>query len=553
MLTGCEPWPEEIARSYREAGYWAGQTLGEALRGWAARGGDRTAVVSRDRRVSYRELDEWVDRLAAGFHAREIGAGDRVVVQLPNTPEFIAVCFALFRLGAVPVFALPAHRASEITHLCRLTDAVAYLVPALHRGYDHRLLARQVRLAVPGVRQVFVAGEPGEFVALADVDAAGTALPAASGGLAEPDPADVAFFLLSGGTTALPKLVPRTHDDFLYQARAASAVCGLNQDSVYLAALPAAFNFAWGCPGVLGTLHAGGTVVLARSASPDECFTLIERERVTITSVVPTVAQLWLDAVEWNRRDLSSLRVLQIGGAKLHRELAERVQPALGCRLQQVLGMAEGLICFTREDYSAEEVLTTQGHPLSPADEIRVVDEHGRDAPDGELGELLTRGPYTIRGYYRAPEHNATAFTEDGFYRTGDLVRRTAAGRIVVDGRIKDLVNRCGEKVSASEVEGHLLAHPRVAQAAVVPAPHPELGEQICAFVVPSGEAPSLVELRRLLLDRGLAAYKLPDRLDVVVALPVTGLGKVDKKVLAADALRRVEADQTTDAARPVH
>jgi 2,3-dihydroxybenzoate-AMP ligase len=255
-----------------------------------------------------------------------------------------------------------------------------------------------------------------------------------------------------------------------------------------------------------------------------------------MTSVVPTVVHAWLEAAPQTAHDLSSLRLIQIGGAPLHREVAERIGPAFGCRLQQVFGMAEGLLTFTRDDDAPETVLTTQGRPLSPADEIRIVDGAGADLPVGQTGELLARGPYTLRGYYRADEHNARAFTADGFYRTGDLARLTDTGELVVEGRIKDVIIRGGNKISAAEVEGHLLTHPAVDRVAVVPVPDLYLGERVCAYVRPAGAAPTLDALREALRDRGVAGYTLPERLEIVTELPLTGLGKIDKKALAADA-----------------
>ncbi|MEV5419114.1 (2,3-dihydroxybenzoyl)adenylate synthase [Streptomyces albogriseolus] len=539
MLDGCVPWPDEVSARYREAGYWRGETLGRLLRRWAQAYGDRTALVDAEgtRRIGYRELDLWCDRLAAGFAARGLGPGDRVLVQLPNTPDFVAVCFALFRLGALPVFCLPAYRDNELRHLVELSGATACVVPDTHNGFDHRDLVRTVRGHLPALRQVFVAGEPAHgFTALADVPADPVALP-------EPDASDVAFFLLSGGTTALPKLIPRTHDDYAYQTRITAEICGLDENTVYLAVLPVEFNFPWGCPGVIGTLAVGGRAVFARTPEPLHCFPLIERERVTFSSAIPTVVHLWLAAAEEGHgHDLSSLDVLQVGSAKLHPEVAERIGPTLGVRLQQVFGMAEGLLTFTRYGDDPETVLTTQGRPVSPADEIRVVGPDDREVAVGETGELLTRGPYTLRGYYRAPEHNARAFTADGFYRSGDLVRLTPAGEIVVEGRVKDVVVRGGDKVSATEVEGHLTAHPDVQQAAVVPMPDPVLGEKICAYVIPAPgrPAPRLPVLRAHLRSRGLAAYKLPDRVEAVGSFPLTGLNKVDKKALAARVAERL-------------
>lgn len=248
----------------------------------------------------------------------------------------------------------------------------------------------------------------------------------------------MAFFLLSGGTSAPPKLIPRTHNDYAYQARAAAELVSLTENDVYLAAQPAESTFAFGCPGIVGTLSAGGTVVLAENPGPAECLPVIGRERVTITSVVPAVAQLWLDALPTVQTELSSLRLVQIGGAPMHRTTAERLGPALGCRLQQVFGMAEGLLTLTRPADPEETVLTTQGRPLSPDDEIRIVDVDGEDVPDGEPGELLARGPYTLRGYYRAPDHNARSFTTDGYFRTGVLARLTPDGNLVVTGRLKE-------------------------------------------------------------------------------------------------------------------
>lgn len=540
MLDGCTPWPAEVAERYRALGHWRGENLADLPREWSRRFGQRTALVHSSQRMTYAELDQRADRMAAGFRRHSIAAGDRVVVQLPNIPEFVIVCFALFRIDAKPVFSLPAHRANEIRHLCALSGAAGYVVPGKYPGFDHVALAAEIMTEYPALRRVFVVdGEipterpdgrgPDGFVPLAEVDAEPEPLPA-------PDSSDVAFFLLSGGTTALPKLIPRTHDDYAYQTRAAAELVGLSSEDVYLAALPVEFNFALGCPGVVGTLRSGGTVVLADDPVAADCFEAIESERVTFTSLVPAVAQLWLEAVDGAPFDLSSLRLIQIGGAPLHHETAERITPAFDCLLQQVFGMAEGLLTLTRETDSPETILITQGRPLSPDDEVRIVDDSGADLPPGHTGELLARGPYTLRGYYRAPEHNARAFTDDGFYRTGDLARLTENGELVIEGRLKDVIIRGGNKVSAGEVEGHLLAHPGVDRVAVVPIPDPYLGERICAYVAPTGEPPTLLALREALHDRGIADYKLPDRLEIVTDLPLTGLGKVDKKLLADDA-----------------
>ncbi|AKJ02785.1 2,3-dihydroxybenzoate-AMP ligase [Archangium gephyra] len=531
-LPGCPTWPEEFASRYRRAGYWCGETFGQVLRERARRHGERTALVAGAQRWSYRELDERADRLAAGLHALGIKPRDRVVVQLPNIAEFFEVCFALFRLGALPVFALPAHRSAEISYFCAFTEAAAYIIPDKHGGFDYRTLAGQVRERVPGLRQVIVAGEAGPFTAL-------NSLYAEPAGLPEPSPSDVAFFQLSGGSTGIPKLIPRTHDDYIYSLRASADICQLDGSSVYLCVLPAAHNFPLSSPGVLGTLYAGGTAVLSPYPSPDVAFPLIERERVTLTALVPPLAMVWMEAAAARRYDLSSLRVLQVGGAKFSEEAARRVRPTLGCTLQQVFGMAEGLVNYTRLDDPEELIVTTQGRPISPDDELRVVDEDGREVAPGETGLLLTRGPYTIRGYYKAETHNARAFTPDGFYSTGDVVRVTPEGYLVVEGREKDQINRGGDKVAAEEIENHLLAHPAVHDAAVVAIPDPFLGERTCAFVIPREAPPPPTALTAFLRERGLAAFKIPDRVEFIDAFPKTGVGKVSKKALRETLSRR--------------
>ncbi|MFK8849654.1 (2,3-dihydroxybenzoyl)adenylate synthase [Streptomyces sp. Ac-502] len=532
-------WPAEFAERYREAGWWRGETFGQMLRDRAAAHPDRIAVVDpagEGRRWTYAELDRRATRLAAGLHARGIVRGDRVVVQLPNVAEFFEVIFALFRLGALPVFALPAHRETEIRYFCEFTGAAAYVIAAEHGGYDYRALAATVRDEVPGLRHVFVTGgDPGPFEALADVPADP---PADTAPWDEPAPDDLAFLQLSGGSTGVPKLIPRTHDDYIYSLWGSNELCGVDEHSVYLCALPAAHNFPLSSPGSLGALYAGARVVLCPQPNPDVAFPLIERERVTLTGLVPPLALVWTEAAPATSYDLSSLDVLLVGGAKFSEEAARRVRPALGCTLQQVFGMAEGLVNYTRLDDPEEIIVTTQGRPISPDDEIRVVDDQDNDLPVGETGHLLTRGPYTIRGYWKAPEHNARSFTADGFYRTGDVVRLTPTGHLVVEGRAKDQINRGGEKIAAEEVENHLLAHPSVHDANVVAEPDPYLGERTLAYVIlrSGAEAPSSVAVKKFVRARGLAAYKVPDRVVFVDAFPQTGVGKISKKDLRSAA-----------------
>ena len=529
-MSDFTPWPPEFASRYRAAGHWQGQSLGAFLTSVAGRFPERTAVVDATHRWTFAELDQRAHRLAAGLHGLGLRAGDRVVLQLPNVAGFVEVLFALFRVGVLPVLALPAHRKTELTHFAAFAGASAVITVDQHDRHDHAEVALAVAAEVPSVRNVIVLGPArGGCVPLADLPADPIELP-------DPDPGAVAFLNLSGGSTGLPKLIPRTHDDYLYSVRESAVICGLRPDSVYLAALPVAHNFPLSSPGLLGAMSVGAATVLAPSPDADTVFSLVERERVTISGVVPPLAAAWVQAAGRTAHDLSSLEVLLVGGAKCGRELAGRIGPALGCRLQQVFGMAEGLVNYTRLDDPLDVVLSTQGRPISADDEIRIVSDGDVEVPDGETGALLTRGPYTIRGYYRADEHNAVTFTEDGFYRTGDLVRRDPSGNLEVVGRAKEQINRGGEKVAAEEVENHLMAHPAVLDAAVVAVPDQYLGERSCAYVVPVADAerPTPAQLRRFVRDRGVAAFKVPDLVRIVDEFPVTGVGKTSKRELRA-------------------
>ena len=543
---GTVPWPAEFADRYVAAGYWAGRPLGDLLREVAETRPDAEALVDGDLRLTYRELASRSDAAAVRLLDLGLARGDRVVVQLGNSWEFVVLTWACLRAGVVPVMALPAHRANELSYLAAHSEAAAIAVPDHLRDFDHQGLAHQLGADVDGPWHVLVAGDD---VRSGSVDLRALCAPADDPAAdrtrmdaVPPSSRDVAVFLLSGGTTGLPKLIARTHDDYAYNARASAEVCGVDAGTVYLVSLPASHNFPLACPGILGTLLAGGRVVMLASPEPVRAFATIGAEGVTHTAVVPAVAGRWLEHQGAHpSSDLASLEVLQVGGARLADELARRVRPVLGAQLQQVFGMAEGLLNYTRLDDPDDIVCGTQGRPLSPDDEVRLVDEVDVDVPDGEPGSLLTRGPYTPRGYYRAAEQNARAFTADGWYRSGDICRRTTEGNLVVEGRDKDMINRGGEKISAEEVENLVYQLPGVSQVAAVAMPDRELGERVCLYVVPHpGSAVTLEEVRSAMEAVGVARFKLPEHLVVVPELATTKVGKIDKKALRQDIAGRL-------------
>jgi len=544
MLQGCTPFPAAVAERYRAAGVWRGQTIGEALDEASARSASRLALVVADRRFTYAELAAGVERLADHLVALGFRPGERVVMQLPNVAEFVLLYFALLKIGVIPIMALPAHRATEIDYFVSHADAAAYAIPRQFRSFDYVALAREMREKHPGLRRILVADrdvpEDEGFLSVPRLlEREAPKRPAY-----RPDPFDVALFLLSGGTTGLPKLIPRTHADYLYNASLTAEVCEFNATTVLLIAIPVSHNFALACPGVHGVFQVGGTLVLATTPDPDEVLSLIARERVTCMPAVPALHIAVMDKQEASPRDISSLRQILAGGSKFLPESAARAMRVLDCKVQQVIGMAEGFISFTRLDDPEATVLETVGRKISPLDEFRLVDEEGKDVPQGGIGELWVRGPYTIRGYYRADEHNAKAFTPDGFYKTGDMLRLDRAGNLVVEGRLKDMINRAGEKISAEEVENLVADQPKIQTAALVAMPDPQVGERSCLFVTcQPGATLTLAEVIAHLEKKRVARFKFPERLEVLERFPLTAVGKISKKDLRELIKRKLEKE----------
>ncbi|EOA6541342.1 TPA: (2,3-dihydroxybenzoyl)adenylate synthase [Vibrio vulnificus] len=523
ILDGFVRKPSVQREQYQAANLWRNSPLWQILHQGVGRHPDSIAVTDNHTSLSYLELANHVDRIAAGLREEGLVCGDSVVLQLANTLDFLVVFFALQRLGVVPVLALPAHGLVEIRHFMQLSGARVY-IGSNHEKDDKALaIATQLQAELSISIRCYISGHFGQFSPLPECDA-GDFTPAMV------DPEHPALFLVSGGTTGLPKLIPRTHNDYLFNVEQCAKASEISAQDVYLAVLPAAHNFTLGCPGILGVLNAGGKVVLTTNPSPDHCFELIEKQRITATALVPALAQLWTEATQWEPTDRSSLRLMQVGGSKLAYSDALEMQNAFPNALQQVFGMAEGLIACTRLGDDKEIIAARQGRPVSEWDEVLVVDDQGKPVAVGEEGELLTRGPYTLSGYYRAPEHNLRAFTDEGYYRSGDRVVVDSQGYFTVTGRIKDVIIRAGENIAADELEELLLSHPQIAQVAVFPLPDAHLGEKIAVAAVIRGSEIMLRDIRQFLQAKEIAAFKLPDELFAVKSLPKTAVGKIDKK-----------------------
>ncbi len=510
-LDGVVPFPPDFVARYRAKGYWEDRSLAGVFQDVFATFAGRTALIAGSEHVTYRELAGRVERLARHFLELGLRPLDRVVVQLPNVPEFVSVYFALQRVGAIPVMALPPHRYREIKYYVELTEAVAYVIPDRAGDFDFVELARRITSECRSLRHVVVAGEaPPGMVSLATI--------------------------------------PRLHNDYVYNSKTAATMVDVRPGDALLVVLPIAHNLPLACPGIQGFFLRGARAVLSSSVRAQDVFSLIERERVTHLAVVPALLIRWINDPAISRYDLSSVRVIQSGGQRLQPEVKRLCEARMpSATVQENFGMAEGMLTFVRLDDPYDVRLETVGRPMCPDDEVKLVDDEGREVPDGEVGELAVRGPYTLRGYYRAPEHNARVFTPDGFYLSGDLMRRHPSGNFVVEGRKKDLINRGGEKISAEEIESLILLHPAVQNVACVPMPDPVLGERTCAFVVPHrGQRVTLPEIVEHLTEAGIAKFKLPERLELIDELPLSPFGKVSKVTLTKLIAERLSPTRTT-------
>jgi 2,3-dihydroxybenzoate-AMP ligase len=531
MLEGVVPFPPEFAQRYRARGYWQDKSLAQEFEVVFNKYASRIALVDGDRVYTYRDVDEKSGNLALNLLQLGLKPLDRVVPTLPNIAEFVILYFALQKIAAIPIAALVSHRFAEINQFVQLSGATTCVYPERQGEFEFEPIIRRVQAENPSLRFCLSLQRLKELIEKP-----------AKGDLRSIriDPGDPCIFQLSGGTTGIPKLIPRTHNDYAYNSKTAAPVCGVTGDSVLLLALPIAHNLPLACPGIQGYFFQGGKVVLSPTTRPEQMFSLIQQHRVTHIKVVPALLIRLINDPSIGQYDLSSVKIIQSGGQRMQPEVRLRTHRLIpSCFVQENFGMSEGMLFFVRLDDPQEVKLETCGRPICEDDEVRLVDDEGREVPDGEVGELTCRGPYTLRGYFGVPEYNARQFTADGFYCSGDLMRKHPSGNYVVEGRKKDLINRGGEKISAEEIENLILMHPAVQNAACVPVPDPNLGEKMCAcLVLKRGKSIALPELVDFLKDKEIAKFKLPERLLICDDFPVSTFGKVSKKALSEMAER---------------
>lgn len=540
--------PVERLQRYVDAGALPPETLTQALERALVAHRDRVALSSPEGLVTYAELDERTDRLAAAMLRLGLEPLDRVLFQAINSRELVYAVVACFKAGLIPVCTLAAHREHEISYLGRHAAARAHIVQGDDPKFDLPTFALQMRARIASMRHVISLqgrSRPGvlaleELIASEDPDDAKSRLKDI-----ERDPFQVAVFQLSGGTTSVPKIIPRMQNDYLLNAQLTAQCLGYTPEDVMFIPMQIIHNAAMICF-LIPALLSGAEFTLPADMTPEGWGRIFRARRPTWVGLIRALLPRFNAMIEQGHADLGRIRGFWAPDA------ARVIRRKYRIRAHAMFGMSEGLNMYVREGDPDEVQDNTVGRPLSPFDEVRlVVPGTDQEVEVGEVGELTCRGPYTLCGYYDAAERNSQAFTADGFYRTGDLmVQREVEDRLyyAFAGRTKDTISRGFEKINCEEVEGLIGTHPAISDCAVVGMPDPVLGERGCVFIVPAAgrTAPGVPELGAFLKELGVARFKWPERVESVAELPLTKAGKLDKARLRERITALIEQEAST-------
>ena len=547
-LDGFTPYKKEDADKYNRLRWWAGITFGDLLDKAADIYPDKEALVDGEIRLTYSQLKNLTDKLAIGFMNLGIEPLDRVLLQLPNWAEFIYAYFALQKIGAIPILLLAKHRQNEINHLQQLTGANTWVVAQRYHKTDYLPIIDDVLQASTGIKNVILvrASDPGSFVRLERLIQETELTDDQLATLADrrPDPMEVAHMGPTGGTTGLPKVAPRSHNNYISRVEYAARACEFNNHDICLVAAPAAHDLSFSMA-ICITLFTFGKLVMLDSFEPQVVCETIQKENVTAIVWVPTLASRLIHFDGLKDYDLSSLKKMHCGGGVSSPELIKSVHEKLQCTFFNGYGGTEGMSLLTRPHFSLERVCNSVGRPTCPYYSYKIADENGNELPPGTPGELIVKGPGLFSGYYKMPQENEKVFDQNGYFRTGDMAMINAEGDYVLTGRLKEMINRGGESISATDIENLMLTHPEIINVAVVPMPDPELGERVCAYVqcAPGAEL-DFEKIISFLKDQGASSLQLPERIEFVDELPYTKAEKIDKQALIKNIKMKIEAEK---------
>ena len=546
FLEGFIPYKKEDAEKYNRLRWWLGLTFGDLLDKAADVYPDKEAFVDGRSRLTYSEARDKTNRLAIGLMDLGIAPRDRVLVQLPNWNEFVFAYFAVQKIGGSVVLLIDRYRQYEISHLAQLTGATSWITAEKYKKTDYLPIVEDVKKEHPQLKNIILARSKGngpfrsmeKLIQEVKLDRHNLQRLAQR----RPDPMEVAHMGPTGGTTGLPKVVPRTHNSLICTMEYSAYAWEVNIHDVCLLAGPIGHDLAF-TKGLCNSLFTlGKTIFLDSTDMKDICET-IQREKVTTIVWTPTLAKRLLDFEGLKDYDLSSLRGMHCGGSASLPEIVNGVREDLQCNFYNGYGGTEGQTTLTRTNDSLETILHTVGKPTCPYDTYKVVSPDGKELPPNITGELMIKGPGVFTGYYKAPEENAKVFNEEGFFRTGDLAMIDVKGIVTLTGRIKEMINRGGESISSTEIEKLITGLPEVAFVAVIPMPDPVFGEKVCAYIQPKpGASLSFQKIIAYLKERKASVLQLPERIEFIETMPFTKAEKVDKKFLKEDIERKLKA-----------
>ncbi len=550
-LQGAAPYPREVIDDYVAKGYWMDVTYGDVLDRAAASTPDKVALIDANGCLTYAQLAEKVDRLAIALLELGVKKYDRILIQLPNCHECVVAFFATQRIGAVAVPATTRHQYREVSHFMKLVDPVGWIVPTRDAFRDFMPLIKQVRGEAPSLRQLIVLdrGEPLppdllSFESLiAGVDLG--CYPPDYLRQFRPNPDDVCIIFPTGGTTGLPKGVPRTHNSYLGSVRLLTRRS--SPEAVRGLATPIGHGMAYQ-GSISSTIFLGATLVLIPSPRTQPILEAVERHRITTLVLVSTQLEDILAYPDLAQYDLSSLQMVGASGEWLRPETARRAKEFFGRFGAEfggcAFGATEGPTAGHTHDEPLDVFCRSVGKPIAGVDDWKVIDGEERTLPPNRQGEIVVKGPNIFTGYFRSEARRQDVFTADGYYKTGDLGTIDKEGYIYITGRRKDVIKRGGEGVIPSEIESLLYQHPNVQAAAVVAMPDKRLGEKACAYLVlKPGQTLTLEDLVSFLKGLGAGVLLLPERLEIVQELPRTALGKIDKRSLRQDIQQKAIAE----------
>jgi len=544
LLKGFTPYKKEDAEKYNRLGWWAGLTLGDILDKAADIYPNKEALVDGRSRLTYSQVREMANRLAISLMELGIKAMDRVLVQLPNWREFVYSYFALQKIGAIPVLLIDRYRPYEINYLFRLTGATSWILPEKYRKTDYLPIIRDVLKNSPKVKHVILV-RGGRHKNLLNLETMIEQTELKGRDLVRlakrrPDPMQVAHMGPTGGTTGLPKVVPRTHNSLICGIEYAARAWEMDIHDTCLLAGPIGHDLTF-TKGLCGSLFTFGKTVFLDAMYPEDICQTIQQEKVTAVVWVPPLAKRLIDFEGLKNYDLSSLKKMHCGGGLSMPEIIKGVWEKLGCTFFNAYGGTEGQTTITRSDDNPQTILHTVGRPTCPYDTYKVVDRNGKELPLNAPGELIIKGPGVFTGYYKAPEENKMAFHKEGFFRTGDVIKIDEAGNVTITGRLKEMINRGGESISATEIESLIIGHPGVTIVAVIPMPDPIMGERVCAYIQPKpGADLNFDKIIAYLKERKASVLQFPERIEFIVDMPLTKAEKMDKKALIEDIKKKI-------------